>query len=247
LGKFASAKELFRDVVDLNSYIPLPTSEKTKNDLLNSIRQKEKIILLTGDAGSGKSLILKSVYEDLKNDNLVYFISNPYIELNSLLKLLNKLDKTKHHIFLLDEAQLLTPEVWENLRIHADRGYLTLVFSTHDTDVSKLLKKKHFKTRINYIIPVKKVSKDEMKNFIYSKLLKNDYNDIVEMFGKQNFRKIYRYTKGSLRATNQLMYKLFDVLDYFYEKDPNRFSMKRLDNKYIEIAIMDLKAVDAPL
>ncbi|WP_456488727.1 ATPase, T2SS/T4P/T4SS family [Caminibacter pacificus] len=245
MSKFADARELFRDVVDLRNYIPLNTSEKTKQDLINAINQQEKMILLTGAAGSGKSLILRTVYEELKKEKDVFFISNPYLEIDSVLELIKTLGLETHHILLLDEAQLLTPETWENLRIYADKGNITIVFATHDTDVNKLLQKKHFKTRINYIIPVKNVSFSEMENFIYSKLLKNNFNDIAEMLTKKNFKKIYKYTRGSLRATNQLMFKLFDVVDYFYEKEPSRFSKNKIDNKYIEIAIMDLKAIDA--
>ncbi len=239
---FAEARELFRDVVDLKHYIPLSTSEKTKNDLLLAINQKEKMILLTGEAGSGKSLLLRNVYEELKTNKKVFFVSNPYLEINSILSLLKSLDINTHQILLLDEAQLLTSEIWENLRIYADRGNVTIVFATHDTDIKKLLEKKHFSTRINYIIPVKKVTLPEMENFIYSKLLKNNLNEIADMFSKKNFKKIYKFTKGSLRATNQLMFKLFDVMDYFYKKDPSRFANNKIDNKYIEIAIMDLKA-----
>jgi type II secretory pathway predicted ATPase ExeA len=242
LAKFAEAKELFRDVVDIKNYIPLSSSEKTKIDLLSAISQKEKMILLTGDAGSGKSLLLRSVYEELKKEKKVFFVANPYLEINSILNLLKELDLNTHQILLLDEAQLLTPETWENLRIYADRGNVTIVFATHDTDIKQLLEKKHFSTRINYIIQVKKVSRAEMENFIYSKLLKHNMNEIADKFTKSNFKKIYKFTKGSLRATNQLMFKLFDVMDFFYKKDPRRFDSKKIDNKYIEIAIMDLKA-----
>lgn len=242
MAKFAKAKELFRDVVDLNNYIPLSSSEKLKIDLLNAINQKEKMILVTGEAGSGKSLLLKNIYEELKKDKKVFFVSNPYLEIDSILKLLKELALDDHEILLLDEAQLLTPQTWENLRIYADRGNVTIVFATHDTDVSKLLEKKHFSTRINYIIKVKRVSRVEMENFIYSKLLKNGMNDIADMFTKKNFKKIYSFTRGSLRATNQLMFKLFDVMDYFYTKNPERFDNKKISNKYIEIAMMDLKA-----
>jgi len=242
LANFAKAKELFRDVVDLNNYIPLSSSEKTKNDLLFAINQKEKIILLTGEAGSGKSLLLRSVYESLKEQKEVFFVANPYLEINSVLDLLKSLDLKSHHVLLLDEAQLLEGETWENLRIYADRGNVTIVFATHDTDIKKLLEKKHFSTRINYIIPVKPITQSEMENFIYSKLLKHNLNDIADMFNKKNFKKIYKYTKGSLRATNQLMFKLFDVMDYFYKKYPFKFKEPKIEDKYIEIAIMDLKA-----
>ena len=242
---FKEAKELFRDVVEVDKYIPLPSSEKVKLDLLSAISQKEKMVLLTGEAGSGKSLLLKNIYHELKNKKDVFFISNPYLEVGNVLNILKELDLQTHHIMLLDEAQLLTAQTWENLRIYADKGNITIIFATHDTNVKELLSKKHFKTRINTIIPMKNVSKEEMKNFILTKLLKNNYNDIASMFNDSNFNLIYKYTRGSLRATNQLMYKLFDVLDYFYKK--RKIEINKLKNKYIHIAIMDLKAVDAQI
>jgi len=245
LVRFNEAKELFRDVVDVNNYIPLPSSEAVKNDLLNAINQKEKMIILTGKAGSGKSLLLKSIYKEMKSQNNIFFVSNPYLEIESVLKLLPKLDRDSHYILLLDEAQLLNSEIWENLRIYADRGNLTIVFATHDTDVEKLLEKKHFKTRINYIISTRIPTKNEIENFIMTKLLRNNLNEIAGMFTNSNLRLIYKYTKGSLRATNQLMYKLFDVMDYFYKNYPHKFNLNKISNKYIHIAIMDLKVINA--
>lgn len=245
MAKFTEAKELFRDIVDPEQYIPLTSSEKIKIDLLNAIYQEEKMILLTGEAGLGKSLLLKTVYMQLKSKTDVFFVTNPYMEVDSILTLIKELDIKKHHIVLLDEAQLLKSDTWENLRIYADKGNITIVFATHDTDINKLLSKKHFKTRINCIIPVKRVTKEEMENFILTKLLKNSYNEISSMFTKSNLNLIYKYTKGSLRATNQIIYKLFDVMGYFYKKDPNKFNLKKIKNKYIHIAIMDLRAIDA--
>jgi len=245
LVNFTEAKELFRDVVDVNNYIPLPSSEAVKNDLLNAINQKEKMIILTGKAGSGKSLLLKSIYEELKEREKIFFVSNPYLEINSMLEIINNLNQDSHYILLLDEAQLLTAEIWENLRIYSDRGNITIVFATHDTDIKHLLEKKHFKTRINYIISTKTPSKNEIENFILTKLLRHNFNDIATMFSKSNFRLIYRFTKGSLRATNQLIYKLFDVMDYFYNTYPHKFNLRKIENKYIHIAIMDLKVINA--
>jgi type II secretory pathway predicted ATPase ExeA len=211
LANFSRAKEVFRDVVDLKLYVPLSAVEKTKNDLLNALDKKEKMIFITGEAGSGKSMILKSVYNSLKNEKNVFYISNPYLEINSILTILKQLSLDDYQIFLIDEAQLLSTETFENLRIYADKGNITIVFATHEPDLKKLLEKKHFQTRVNYILKVNKANKEELKNFIKTKLLKANLIDIAEMIKRKNYSLIYKYTKGSLRATNQLMFKLFDI------------------------------------
>lgn len=245
MANFNKAKEAFRDVVDLRQYVPLSAVEKTKNDLLNALKQKEKMIFVTGEAGSGKSMILKSIYNVLKDKHNVFYISNPYLEINTILSILKQLSLNDYQIFLIDEAQLLSEDTFENLRIYADKGNITIVFATHDTDINKLMEKKHFSTRINYILKVNKANREELENFIKTKLLKANLIDVAQMLKKKNFDLIYKYTKGSLRATNQLMFKLFDILDYFYNKDPNKINLDKLSNKYIEIAYMDFKEFHA--
>jgi type II secretory pathway predicted ATPase ExeA len=245
LVRFSEAKEVFRDIVDLKLYVPLSAIEKTKKDLINAIEQKEKMVFITGEAGSGKSMILKSVYNELKENANVFYISNPYLEINTILNILKKLTLEDYQLFLIDEAQLLSEDTFENLRIYADKGNITIVFATHDIDIKKLLIKKHFKTRINYILKVEKASRFELENFIKTKLLKANLIDIAEMIKRKNYNLIYKYTKGSLRATNQLMFKLFDILNYFYNKNPDKINLDKLSNKYIEMAYMDLKEFHA--
>jgi DNA transposition AAA+ family ATPase len=196
-NSFKRAKEVFKDVVDLNLYVPLSNIEKTKKDLLTAIDQKEKMIFISAEAGRGKSVILRSVYEVLKYKSKGFLISNPYLEIDSILALLKQLSLNEHQIFLIDEAQLLSAETFENLRIYADRGNITLVFATHDTNLKKLLKKKHFKTRVNYVLTIQKASKEDIETFIRSKLIKADLLEISEMITKKNYNLIYRYTKGS--------------------------------------------------
>jgi len=245
LASFSKAKDVFRDVVDLDLYVPLPSLEKVKNDLIDTLKNREKMIFLTGEAGSGKSMILKNVYEEIKNKTNVFYISNPYLEIDTILNILKKLSLNDYQIFLIDEAQLLSHETFENLRIYADKGNITIVFATHDTDIKKLMIKKHFQTRINYIFKVRSATREELENFIKTKLLKSNLIDIAEMLKKKNYDLIYKYTRGSLRATNQLMYKLFDILEYFHKKDSNKVSTEKLPNKYIEMAYMDFKEFHA--
>jgi len=245
LVNFKKARELFRDVVEIDNYVPLFTLEKIQSDLLNAIDKKEKMIFLTGEAGSGKSMILKRVFEELKNNEKVFFIFNPYLQINFILNILKQLSLKEHHLFLIDEAQLLKEEIFEELRIYADRGNVTLVFATYETDLKRLLAKKHFFTRINYIFTLNRVSLKELEKFIKIKLLKHNLLDIAEMIKKSNYKLIYKYTKGSLRTTNQLMFKVFDILDFFYTKYPNKVDLNKLSNKYIDMAYLDLKEKNA--
>jgi len=245
LANFKKAKEVFRDVVDLKLYVPLSAVEKAKRDLINALEQKEKMVFMTGEAGSGKSMILKSIYNSLKENKNVFYISNPYLEINTILSILKQLSLNDYQIFLIDEAQLLSEDTFENLRIYADKGNITLVFATHDTDIRKLMQKKHFQTRINYVVKVNKANRQELENFIKTKLLKANLIDIAEFFKRKNYNLIYKYTNGSLRATNQLMFKLFDILEYFYNKKPEKINLDKLSNKYIEMAYMDFKEFHA--
>jgi type II secretory pathway predicted ATPase ExeA len=241
LVDLSKAKELFRDIVDVNNYIPLASSEKLKIDLTNAINQKEKMIFLTGPAGSGKSMILKAIYVNLKDKKNIFYISNPFLEINSILNIIKTLDVNEHYYLFIDEAQLLEDSVLENLRIYADKGNLTIVFATHDVDLDKLLQKKHFKTRINYIFKTTPITQEEVEYFINTKLIKADLVSMIEKFKKRHFKLIYKYTNGSLRAINQFMFKLFDVLEFFYRRDKEK--VFRNLTKYIEITYMDLKGV----
>jgi type II secretory pathway predicted ATPase ExeA len=241
LVDLSKAKELFRDIVDVNNYIPLASSEKLKIDLTNAINQKEKMIFLTGPAGSGKSMILKAIYVNLKDKKNIFYISNPFLEINSILNIIKTLDVNEHYYLFIDEAQLLEDSVLENLRIYADKGNLTIVFVTHDVDLDKLLQKKHFKTRINYIFKTTPITQEEVEYFINTKLIKADLVSMIEKFKKRHFKLLYKYTNGSLRAINQFMFKLFDVLEFFYRRDKEK--VFRNLTKYIEITYMDLKGV----
>ena len=137
--------------------------EKAIKRLVHSIRRKEGFIVLTGDIGTGKTTLSRTLLEQLGPTTLTAHILNPFLSVEELLRDI-LLDfgvvsrdavrsgrasfATKHelastlHDFLLtlvplrttavlviDEAQHLSPEVLEELR----------VLSNLETDDSKLL------------------------------------------------------------------------------------------------------------
>ena len=240
---FKEAKELFRDKIDTSLYVPL--SQKTEIDLTYGIYEKEKMILIFGEAGNGKSFLMRRIYENLKskdNDFEIYFISNPFEEKTALDEIF-LLETDNHRIVFIDEAQILSEEKIERLRMLADNQSYTIILATHETEAKKLFAKKHFKTRINYFVNLQPLKLDKIGVFVNSKLVQNNAHNIASLFKKSNYKLIYKLTKGNLRDINRLMYKTFDIIDYFHNKYPNKVSSDKIDNKYIEMAYMDLKGM----
>jgi len=238
---FKKAKELFRDKIDINLYVPL--SQKLEIDLTYGISEKEKLILVYGDSGNGKTFLMKKVKENIKDKFEVFFISNPYEESDILNDI--KKETIKHKVLFIDEAQTLNDESFERLRILADNDNITIVFATHEKEANNLFSKKHFKTRLDYPIHLKPLDLHKTEAFINSKLVNNKLINIASLFHKKNYKLIYKITRGNLREINKLMYKTFDIVDYFYNKTPNKISKVNFDNKYIEMADMDIKGIYA--
>jgi len=243
---FKSVKEIFRDKIDINLYVPL--SQKMEIDLTYAIYEKEKMILIFGEAGNGKSFLMNKVHHNLlekkDKDFQLYFISNPFEESEAIDELF-LLESDIHRVVFIDEAQTLSEEKIDRLRMLADNNAYTIILATHEKEAKKLFAKKHFKTRINCFLNLKPLKLQEIELFIVSKLLNNGYNDIAGLFNKSNFKLINKITNGNLREINRLLYKTFDILDYFKKHYPNKISLKKIDNKYIEMADMDLKGINA--
>ena len=237
--KYKEAKEFFKDVIDVDLYIPLISSQKIEIDIKYAISEKEKLVLLSGEAGSGKSFILNKIYEDLKDTYDIEFIKNPYLDLKEINLFFKTMDE--HKVILIDEAQIISKDNIENLRLLADSGKYTIVFATHIANAKEIFELKHFQTRINYNLRIYPIKPMEVEAFISSKLIKYGFTTLSSMFTSSNYKLIYKLTNGNLREINRLVNKTFDILDYFSTHHPHKVSTSHIQNKYIEMAYMDLK------
>src|SRR5688572_25456845 len=148
---------------DPRFFYPSEAHDEAIRRLLQSIRRKEGFIILTGDIGTGKTMLSRALLEQCGNNTFTAHILNPFLSVEELLRDV-LLDfgvvsresvrsgrasfATKHelastlHDFLLslvplrstavvviDEAQHLSPQVLEELR----------VLSNLETNESKLL------------------------------------------------------------------------------------------------------------
>jgi len=65
-----------------------PTHAPAFDDLVNGIRRREGLIVLTGEIGTGKTTLIRSVLENLDRRTFTAFVPDPFVSREDLLKML---------------------------------------------------------------------------------------------------------------------------------------------------------------
>lgn len=144
---FGFREEPFADIADLRFFYPTPLYQKAYTTLLSGIREYKGFLLLTGEAGTGKTTILRRILRDLETpshslffdstsltctsiDDLLYFIcaqlgmrdkGNSRVEkLRSFTAYLSTLASNGGTgVLVIDEAHHLSEDVLNGLRMIA--------------------------------------------------------------------------------------------------------------------------------
>ncbi len=263
---FKSSRDVFIDTVDVKEYVQLDRVSTIYTSLKKSVKKPLKMILLYGKPGTGKSMFLAKLYEDISSQHPVYLYQTPILDDGEFYKVLvkdiygvnydgklnftqfmkvvelhsHKVSEEQNNIpiVLLDEAQLYSKEQMEKIRLLADSRKLKFVITLHKTEKEDIIAKEHFQTRIWESIELVNASKSEIKIYIQKKLIKNNLFDTANMFQGKNIDLIYKITSGNYRDTNKLLYTLFDIYDWYATNDPSKISSTQLSNKIVEMAAL---------
>ena len=65
------------------------------------------------------------------------------------------------------------------------------------------------------------------------------------MFGDENFDLILELTDGNLRNINKLMYKMYELFEYYEVNKPTEISLSQINNKIIEMAAISAGIINA--
>lgn len=234
--KYFSFKHKPFDLVPNPDFLFLSsTHQKAITYLDYGIKEKIGFILLTGEIGSGKTTIIRNLIKGLNSSFKLSRIHNTKISSEQLISMINEdfglnvegKNKTKllselnvflieqyskkfQPILLIDEAQNLSPELLEEIRLlsnlETDRAKLLQIILVGQPELKKTLmlpELMQLRQRINISYHIAPLTYDETAKYIEHRLAVAGNPDAIRIGGDM-LSLIYRFSKGIPRLINIL-------------------------------------------
>lgn len=209
------------------------------NQILRTIEEKHKLMLLVGPTGSGKTTMLKWACASLPNNFITMLISKPPASVNEFIDIfnerfkipwykkpfspniknlyglpefLNKSTKGKHLVVMCDEIHEAKPEILEWLRVLADNvENMSLVVAGLPV-FNEIVKEKleTFQKRIITKIELLSLTKKEMREMI-QKRIEHVGGTGVSPFNDEVIEYIYDQTGGFPREVLRVCDELLNL------------------------------------
>ncbi len=252
----------FEETIDA-PYFKARSAYGTLESVKKSLYEKHgQMTFLLGSPGSGKTFLLNQLLKDETLANRPLLFDTPVLTPKSfLVRLLmhrdvepqsDDIDRLKIEaqelycgqktLILIDEAQLLSDEMFEFLRILSDTRCFRIVFSMHETEGHAILQKPHFKSRPYKLVELGLLSSDEIELFISTQLKPTEDRQVLD-FHDGHIKRIHKLTQGNFRYLKKLIYTEFVLLHEAQEAGLSKFqkpSKCLLNMAAIEIGILDV-------
>jgi general secretion pathway protein A len=192
------------------------------------------ISLITGEVGCGKTFLSVRLIESLPNDTYCKcLLINPKFSqtqflkailsgfgdkknyrtrYNTLLRLTDvlerNLDDGKENVLVIDEAQLLTPTLIEEVRLLTNyekpqQKFIQIILFAQPEFEKKVGRVKQFNQRIQVRYFLEGMTQEETREYIVHRLVQAGMDE-PEIFSGDAFSEVYRISKGVPRVVNNI-------------------------------------------
>ncbi|WP_297193421.1 hypothetical protein [uncultured Campylobacter sp.] len=203
----------------MSAFVNLKSQLFILDSLKKSIDDKDKLILLIGKSGSGKSFLL----EHLSNDIELFLFLKPFfnekefsetvsntlfgsrLSFNKLYDMIK--NSKKNFILAFDELGMYDEEILERLRLLSELKNLQLILSTHKKQ--KILEKEHFSSRISKEFAICKLDINELFYYVSIKHSSN--------LCKKSLKFLAKISLLNLRTVDKIL-KTFNEIKLYYNK-----------------------------
>jgi len=236
----------------------LHIKNKIESILSNDTKQ---LLFLTGQPGVGKSAFLNYLENNFSYDIIKFDI--PFLEpidfvkilikktgtevdnysLEELIKQVITLYKSSNYVVVLDEAQLLSKDMIELIRILADSKAFWFILAMHEHESKKILQEPQFASRPHKVLQLQDISLKECKEYIYAELTNKNATMLADIITSKYIKYIFKLTHGNMRVLKKLLYTSFLLIDYAQKKDKKQY--KAFNKCMITMAAIDGGLIDA--
>ena len=269
---YTHIKDVFIDEDESLNFVNLDNSISCYNKIVLALKKPLKLILFYGKPGSGKTFLLNKIANDLKEDKSLIFFPHPFFSeatfiealceqiygkkledinnFESFIKFYSKDFSSKDEILknqmtvILDEAQLYPTELIEKIRLMADTRMFKFLFTIHKTENEDILAKDYFQTRIWESIELSSADVNEIIIYLQRKLSQKNYDKYLK-FEKKDYECAYSFCGGNLRTLNKIMYKFYEICEYYEHYQPSKLSGDKANIMILTMAALDAGLIDA--
>ena len=269
---YTHIKDVFIDEDESLNFVNLDNSISCYNKIVLVLKKPLNLILFYGKPGSGKTFLLNKIANDLKEDKSLIFFPHPFFSeatfiealceqiygkkledinnFESFIKFYSKDFSSKDEILknqmtvILDEAQLYPTELIEKIRLMADTRMFKFLFTIHKTENEDILAKDYFQTRIWESIELSSADVNEIIIYLQRKLSQKNYDKYLK-FEKKDYECAYSFCGGNLRTLNKIMYKFYEICEYYEQYQPSKLSGDKANTMILTMAALDAGLIDA--
>lgn len=244
MGRYKEIAKLFEEQTNAIEFFTNASVANIKRSMENILQNETKqLIFLIGEPGVGKSAFLNNFDTLFEHRYKTIKFDMPFLEpvdfvkllikkadkkvlafsLETLIKQVIAIYKESNYIVVFDEAQLLSKQMIEVIRILADSKALWFVLAMHKHESQTILNEPQFASRPHKVLELGVLSKNEIKEFLYFEFARVRQSFFAEELHKRYLSVFYDLTNGNFRNLKKLLFHLFLLMDYAQENKKTKY------------------------